>query len=346
MKLSVLKAYKFRIYPTEEQKSFFIQTFGCVRFTYNQLLKAKMNELTTNNEEKEKLTPAKLKKDYPFLKETDSLALSNAQRNLERAFRNYFQKRAGFPKLKTKKSTWQSYTTNNQQHTVYLVDNQLKLPKLKSFVAVRCHRPINGTIKSATISARNNEEFYVSILCVEEIQPLPKSQRQIALVYHPERLLETDRNLPFICDNTVKAQEKLARAERKLKVKANAVKRKKMVLNHASNYQKQKDKVSQLYRVHRYQKMEYIDQVTFHLVKHYDTIFLEQVTDEETNLTGNFSLSDWHQFIRKISYKAQWYGKELRFISLNEEDCQKMTQMLQQIDNEMNWEERQGSPRG
>ncbi|MGL9810464.1 peptide ABC transporter ATP-binding protein [Enterococcus sp. DIV0574] len=153
MKLSVLKAYKFRIYPTEEQKQFFIQTFGCVRFTYNQLLKAKMEELTTNAE-KEKLTPAKLKKEYPFLKETDSLALANAQRNLERAFRNYFQKRAGFPKLKTKKNIWQSYTTNNQQHTIYLVDDQLKLPKLKSFVAVKRHRPINGQIKSATISAR------------------------------------------------------------------------------------------------------------------------------------------------------------------------------------------------
>ena len=90
MKLSVLKAYKFRIYPTEEQKQFFIQTFGCVRFTYNQLLKAKMEELTTNAE-KEKLTPAKLKR-VSFLKETDSLALANAQRNLERAFSQLFSK--------------------------------------------------------------------------------------------------------------------------------------------------------------------------------------------------------------------------------------------------------------
>lgn len=136
MKLGVLKAYKFRIYPNGQQKQFFIETFGCVRFTYNQLLEAKMEELA-NNEAKQGLTPAKLKKEYPFLKETDSLALANAQRNLDRAFRNYFQKRAGFPKMKTKKSIWQSYTTNNQQHTIYFEDDQIKLPKLKTLVPVK-----------------------------------------------------------------------------------------------------------------------------------------------------------------------------------------------------------------
>ncbi|EQC81607.1 transposase [Enterococcus sp. HSIEG1] len=158
------------------------------------------------------------------------MALANAQRNLERAFRNYFQKRAGFPKLKTKKNIWQSYTTNNQQHTIYLVDDQLKLPKLKSFVAVKRHRPINGQIKSATISARNNTEFYISILCIEEIQPLPKNQRKIALVYHPEVLVEANAQLPFISTNAIKSQQRLARAERKLNVKAKAVKRKKWCL--------------------------------------------------------------------------------------------------------------------
>jgi len=65
MKLGVLKAYKFRIYPNGQQKQFFIETFGCVRFTYNQLLEAKMEELA-NNEAKQGLTPAKLKKRVSF----------------------------------------------------------------------------------------------------------------------------------------------------------------------------------------------------------------------------------------------------------------------------------------
>ena len=166
------------------------------------------------------------------------------------------------------------------------------------------------------------------------------------MVYHPEVLVEANAQLPFISTNAIKSQQRLARAERKLNVKAKAVKRKKMVLSHARNYQKQKGKVSQLYRAHRDQKKEYIDQVTFHLVKQYDTIFLERLIDETCRSTGNFSVSDWHQFIRKITYKAEWYGKEVRFISLSAKECQKMTQMLRIIESETNWEERQGSPRG
>ncbi|EQC81608.1 transposase [Enterococcus sp. HSIEG1] len=73
---------------------------------------------------------------------------------------------------------------------------------------------------------------------------------------------------------------------------------------------------------------------------------MERLIDETCRSTGNFSVSDWHQFIRKITYKAEWYGKEVRFISLSAKECQKMTQMLRVIESETNWEERQGSPRG
>lgn len=77
-----LKGYRFRIYPNEAQKRFFIETFGCVRFIYNYFLKLDTAEHTSE----EVITPASLKRDYPFLKKTDSLALANAKRNLDRAF--------------------------------------------------------------------------------------------------------------------------------------------------------------------------------------------------------------------------------------------------------------------
>ncbi len=60
---------------------------------------------------------------------------------------------------------WQSYTTNNQTHTVYLKNGHLKLPKQKELIKINQHRPVEGTIRSATISARYNEEFYVALLC-------------------------------------------------------------------------------------------------------------------------------------------------------------------------------------
>ncbi|TDR40886.1 helix-turn-helix domain-containing protein, partial [Kurthia zopfii] len=90
-----LKAYKFRIYPTEEQEIFFAKTFGCVRKVYNLMLDERMKnyeESKLDVSKKQKFpTPAKYKTEFPFLKEVDSLALANAQRNLEKAYKNFFR---------------------------------------------------------------------------------------------------------------------------------------------------------------------------------------------------------------------------------------------------------------
>lgn len=153
-----LKAYKFRIYPTEEQEIFFAKSFGCVRKVYNLMLddRIKNDEETKNDSSKKMIfpTPAKYKKEFPFLKEVDSLALANAQMNLDKAYKHFFRdKSIGFPKFKSKKNPVQSYTTNNQKGTVALIDNKfVKVPKLKSVVKIRLHRQPKGMIKSATIS--------------------------------------------------------------------------------------------------------------------------------------------------------------------------------------------------
>ena len=97
-------------------------------------------------------TPAKYKEEFEFLKEVDSLALANAQLNLDKAYKNFFKdKSIGFPKFKSKKNTYCSYTTNNQKGTVKIIYRYLKLPKLKSVVKIKQHRKFEGLIKSATI---------------------------------------------------------------------------------------------------------------------------------------------------------------------------------------------------
>lgn len=118
-------AYKFRIYPNEEQKIFFAKTFGCTRFIYNQML---ADKITHYEKTKEMLnnTPAQYKEKYPWLKEVDSLALANAQKNLETAYKNFFKNpKTGFQKFKSKRKTGKTYTTNNQKRTIYIVNNKL-----------------------------------------------------------------------------------------------------------------------------------------------------------------------------------------------------------------------------
>ena len=87
-------AYRFRIYPTEEQKILLGKTFGCCRFLYNQMLNDKIQEYE-KTKKMLKNTPAMYKKEYPFLKEVDSLALANVQLHLEKAYKNFF----GNPRL-------------------------------------------------------------------------------------------------------------------------------------------------------------------------------------------------------------------------------------------------------
>uniref|UniRef100_UPI00036E94FE RNA-guided endonuclease TnpB family protein n=2 Tax=Enterococcus TaxID=1350 RepID=UPI00036E94FE len=182
-----LKAYKFRIYPTEEQETFFAKSFGCVRKVYNLMLDDRMKaykETRKNSSKKMSFpTPAKYKQDFPFLKEVDSLALANAQLNLDKAYKNFFRdKSAGFPRFKSKKNPVQSYTTNNQNGTITLIDNQfVKLPKLKSLVKITLHRQPKGLIKSATISRHSSGKYYISLLCKEEIAELPKTNSAIGI---------------------------------------------------------------------------------------------------------------------------------------------------------------------
>ncbi|PGT94831.1 helix-turn-helix domain-containing protein, partial [Bacillus cereus] len=109
------KAYKFRLYPTEEQAHLIRKTFGCVRFVYNKMLAERKEIYETYKENKEELkkqkfpTPAKYKAQYEWLKEVDSLALANAQLNLQTAYKNFFSGQSDFPTFKSRKSR-KSYT--------------------------------------------------------------------------------------------------------------------------------------------------------------------------------------------------------------------------------------------
>jgi len=111
----MLKAYRYRIYPDKAQEEFFEKTFGCCRFVWNKMLEEKLEALRQGRKVP-RITPARYKKEYPFVREVDSLALANVQLEQEKAFRDHFKNPKHFrmPKFKKKKYK-QSYTTNNQQ---------------------------------------------------------------------------------------------------------------------------------------------------------------------------------------------------------------------------------------
>lgn len=167
------KSIKYRIYPTIEQSILFAKTFGCCRKVYNLMLSDKINGYT-NTGKFPNVTPAQYKKDYPYLKEVDSLALANKQLDLQKAFHNHFSKsrkiKNGFPKFKSAKHSRKAYTTNNQKGTVAIIGNSIKLPKVGLVKAVIHKQPDAGwIIKSAAISQESDGKYYISVLFAYEM---------------------------------------------------------------------------------------------------------------------------------------------------------------------------------
>ena len=170
------RAVKIRIYPNAEQRVQIEKTIGCSRFIYNCMLADKMEHY---KKEKRMLrnTPASYKKEYPWLKEVDSLALANVQLHLESAFHKFFREpSAGFPRFKSKKSSRKSYTTNVVNGNIFLEGKYLKLPKMTA-VRMKLHRPISEKwkLKSVTVSREPSGKYFASLtesfdaVCVEDL---------------------------------------------------------------------------------------------------------------------------------------------------------------------------------
>ena len=171
------RAVKIRIYPNKEQITQIEKTIGCSRFLYNRMLADKIRYY---QEEKKMLknTPAGYKKEYPWLKEVDSLALANVQLNLEGAFRKFFREPGvGFPHYKSKKHSRKSYTTNMVNGNICLQDRFLKLPKMQP-VKIKLHRmiPEGWKLKSVTVSRDPSGKYFASLLFDCENQTAEKRQ--------------------------------------------------------------------------------------------------------------------------------------------------------------------------
>lgn len=262
-------------------------------------------------ETKQKLnnTPAQYKSEFEWLKEVDSLALANAQMNLQTAYNNFFKSpKVGFPKFKSKKSNRRSYTTSRVNGNIVVENSCLKLPKI-GFVKLKQHRtiPPGYKLKSVTVSQTPSGKYYASVLFEYENQVQEQTpQTFLGLDFSMHELYkDSNGNEPAYPRYYRQAEKRLKREQRKLS----------LMQKGSKNRNKQRIKVAKLHEKVANQRKDFLHKQSRQITNAYDCVCIESLDMKAMSQALNFgkSVSDngWGMFTTFLQYKLAEMGKRL-----------------------------------
>jgi len=303
--------YRFRIYPTEEQKAFFEKHFGCVRFIYNYLLNLRMeaykNDKKVSGFEAKRYI-AKLKKEkYKWLSEVNSQSLQEAAIDLDKAYRRFFKKLGAFPSFK-KKTNRQKFKI--PQHFNLSKKGYLRVPKLKSDIKVNVHRKIEGPLNNITISKTPTGKYFASFNCTIAKNKVIKNKDnrtdKIGIDLGIDSFVATDKGYK------IKAPSFLRTLERRLGAAQKSLSRKK---KYSANYNKQKIAIATVHEKISNQRSNFLHKLSFKITDENQAIYLEDLNVSgmirNRHLSKSISDAGWGEFTRQLKYKSLWRDKEL-----------------------------------
>ena len=305
------RAVKCRIRPDEHQKELMEKTFGCCRFLYNRMLNDRMTGEYMG--EVVRPRPALYKKEYPWLKEVDSLALCNVQRDLEAAFRNHRDRKGmRYPRYKSKHHSRRSYTTNVVNGNIRIEGKRIRLPKI-GMVRIKVHReiPEDWKMKSVTVSKEPSGKYYASLLF-----EVPERESQAKGKGEEKRCLGIDYamdGLAVFSDGSRAAYPKFyRRAEERL---AKEQRRLSHCEKGSRNYARQKRRVAVCHEKVRNQRKDFLHKLSRDLADRYDVIGVEDLDMKAMGRSMHFGKSvmdnGYGMFRNMLAYKMEERGKEL-----------------------------------
>ena len=304
------RAYKFRIYPSGEQKRKLAQNFGCSRFVYNHFLIFQKENYEKGGKYISYNTLSKelpmLKKEYPFLKEADSISIQQELRHLDIAFQRFFKmKESGYPKFKSKKSHFYAYSTVCINGNIRIEGKKISIPKI-GLVKIKKHReiPSEYILKSMTVEQTPSGKYFSVLLFEYEKQAVEKKVvSTIGLDYASDGLyVDSNGNSSCYPKFFRKAQNKLIFEERKLS----------RMRKGSCNWEKQRIKVAKVHEKIKNQRADFLNKQSKMLAEEYDMVGIEDLNMKAISRSlhlGKATMDNgWGIFTNMLSYKLNDRG--------------------------------------